>query len=30
MPPSLVTALSPITGNEARYSIIKQRPHTLI
>nr|UXX62034.1 dihydroflavonol-4-reductase [Paeonia suffruticosa] len=24
MPPSLVTALSPITGNEAHYSIIKQ------
>lgn len=24
MPPSLITALSPITGNEAHYSIIKQ------
>ncbi|KAK9284769.1 hypothetical protein L1049_023946 [Liquidambar formosana] len=24
MPPSLVTALSPITGNEAHYSIVKQ------
>ncbi|KAK6245440.1 hypothetical protein SCA6_008530 [Theobroma cacao] len=24
MPPSLITALSPITGNEAQYSIIKQ------